>query len=137
MRYVSASDRRGINKYGKPNAILMHPLPRDSRLGTRELSDDLNKNQSLATFAQTDNGISVRMALFALVLWAADTVYEGERDVPWQRAKHNRRALTMWLTSGPITSASIRSLRRLFRSAGTLYSHRRNTHTGSETSVPF
>ena len=46
----------------------MHPLPRDSRPGANDLSVDLNHDPRLAIFRQTDNGIPVRMAIFAVLL---------------------------------------------------------------------
>ena len=61
----------------------MHPLPRDSRDNARELDDDLNDNPNLAIFRQTDNGILVRMALFALILDVVDQVDAYARDVNW------------------------------------------------------
>ncbi len=67
----------------EPNTVIMHPLPRDSRPGARELDDDLNDNPNLAIFRQTDNGVVVRMALFALVLDVADKVDESARPVNW------------------------------------------------------
>ncbi len=69
--------------YCEPNTVIMHPLPRDSREHARELDDDLNDNPNLAIFRQTDNGVLVRMALFALVLDVADRVDESARDVNW------------------------------------------------------
>jgi aspartate carbamoyltransferase catalytic subunit len=67
----------------EPNTVIMHPLPRDSREGARELDDDLNDNPNLAIFRQTDNGVVVRMALFALVLDVVDQVDRGAREVNW------------------------------------------------------
>ncbi|MDO8862492.1 aspartate carbamoyltransferase [Haliea sp. E1-2-M8] len=67
----------------EPNTVIMHPLPRDSRVTARELDDDLNDNPNLAIFRQTDNGMLVRMALFALVLDVADQVDKHARDVNW------------------------------------------------------
>ena len=67
----------------EPNTVIMHPLPRDSRDNARELDDDLNDNPNLAIFRQTDNGVLVRMALFALVLDVVDQVDEHARDVNW------------------------------------------------------
>ncbi|GAB3478814.1 aspartate carbamoyltransferase [Amycolatopsis cihanbeyliensis] len=67
----------------RPGTTLMHPLPRDSRTGRSELADDLNLHPELAIFRQTDNGIPVRMALFALVLDVADQVDDTARDVAW------------------------------------------------------
>ena len=67
----------------EPNTVIMHPLPRDSRDNARELDDDLNDNPNLAIFRQTDNGVLVRMALFALILDVVDQVDEHSRDVNW------------------------------------------------------
>jgi aspartate carbamoyltransferase catalytic subunit len=66
-----------------PNTVIMHPLPRDSREAARELDDDLNDNPNLAIFRQTDNGVVLRMALFALVLDVVAQVDEHARDVAW------------------------------------------------------
>jgi aspartate carbamoyltransferase catalytic subunit len=70
----------------EPNTVIMHPLPRDSRDSARELDDDLNDNPNLAIFRQTDNGVLVRMALFALVLDVVDQVDAHARDVNWYTA---------------------------------------------------
>ncbi|TXS91350.1 aspartate carbamoyltransferase [Parahaliea maris] len=70
----------------EPNTVIMHPLPRDSRDTARELDDDLNDNPNLAIFRQTDNGVLVRMALFALVLDVVDQVDRHARDVNWYTA---------------------------------------------------
>ncbi|MFK8041814.1 aspartate carbamoyltransferase [Congregibacter sp.] len=66
-----------------PNTVIMHPLPRDSREAARELDDDLNENPNLAIFRQTDNGVLVRMALFALVLDVVGQVDKHAREVSW------------------------------------------------------
>jgi aspartate carbamoyltransferase catalytic subunit len=70
----------------EPNTVIMHPLPRDSRDNARELDDDLNDNPNLAIFRQTDNGVLVRMALFALILDVVDQVDAHARDVNWYTA---------------------------------------------------
>jgi aspartate carbamoyltransferase catalytic subunit len=67
----------------EPNTVIMHPLPRDSRDHARELDDDLNDNPNLAIFRQADNGVLVRMALFALILDVVDQVDGHARDVNW------------------------------------------------------
>jgi len=67
----------------EPNTVIMHPLPRDSRANARELDDDLNDNPNLAIFRQTDNGLLLRMALFALILDVVDQVDRYARDVNW------------------------------------------------------
>lgn len=67
----------------EPNTVIMHPLPRDSREGAQELDVDLNDNPNLAIFRQSDNGVLIRMALFALILDVADQVDAHARDVNW------------------------------------------------------
>lgn len=70
-------------QYCEPNTVIMHPLPRDSRAEANELDNDLNQNPNLAIFRQADNGILVRMALFALILDVADQVEKYARPVNW------------------------------------------------------
>ncbi|MGK2913081.1 MAG: aspartate carbamoyltransferase [Porticoccaceae bacterium] len=67
----------------EPNTVIMHPLPRDSRAEANELDRDLDANPNLAIFRQTDNGLLVRMALFALVLNVAHLVDRHAQDVRW------------------------------------------------------
>ena len=71
----------------EPNTVIMHPLPRDSRADAQELDSDLNENPNLAVFRQTDNGLLVRMALFALVLDVTDRVHDDTRAVHWYTDK--------------------------------------------------
>lgn len=70
-------------RHCEPNTVIMHPLPRDSRQGAGELDTDLNDNPNLAIFRQTDNGVLVRMALFALVLGVQDQIHKNTRAVNW------------------------------------------------------
>jgi aspartate carbamoyltransferase catalytic subunit len=74
----------------KPNTVIMHPLPRDSRAEANELDNDLNQHPSLAIFRQTDNGVLIRMALFALTLGVADQVDKYAEEVSWFTAKRFR-----------------------------------------------
>lgn len=67
----------------KSQTVIMHPLPRDSRSEANELDNDLNMHPNLAIFRQTDNGVLVRMALFALTLGVADKVSDFDRPVHW------------------------------------------------------
>lgn len=78
-------------QYCKSNTVIMHPLPRDSRLEANELDNDLNLNPNLAIFRQADNGVLVRMALFALTLGVEDLVQKYECAVPWysNKSQHN------------------------------------------------
>ena len=71
----------------EPNTVIMHPLPRDSRDDAKELDDDLIANPNLAVFRQTDNGVVVRMALFAMVLDVVKQVHDHARPVTWYTAK--------------------------------------------------
>jgi aspartate carbamoyltransferase catalytic subunit len=70
-------------QYCEPNTVIMHPLPRDSRVDANELDNDLNANPNLAIFRQADNGVLVRMALFALVLDVVDQVDKYSHEVNW------------------------------------------------------
>lgn len=70
-------------QYCEPNTVIMHPLPRDSRAEANELDNDLNQNPNLAIFRQADNGILVRMALFALILDVVELVPKYARPVNW------------------------------------------------------
>jgi len=74
-------------QYCEPNTVIMHPLPRDSREAANELDNDLNENPNLAIFRQTDNGVTIRMALFALILDVVDEVDAHARRVNWYTAK--------------------------------------------------
>ncbi|MFT4853456.1 MAG: aspartate carbamoyltransferase catalytic subunit [Bacteroidia bacterium] len=74
-------------QYCEPNTVIMHPLPRDSRGDANELDNDLNENPNLAIFRQTDNGVTIRMALFALILNVVEDVDRHARDVNWYTAR--------------------------------------------------
>ena len=70
-------------RYCLPKTVIMHPLPRDSRDDANELDNDLNQHPNLAIFRQTDNGVLVRMALFALTLDVWDQIEKTSREVNW------------------------------------------------------
>jgi aspartate carbamoyltransferase catalytic subunit len=74
-------------QYCEPNTVIMHPLPRDSRAEANELDNDLNENPNLAIFRQADNGVVIRMALFALVLDVVEQVDKHALDVRWFRGR--------------------------------------------------
>ena len=61
----------------------MHPLPRDSRAEANELDADLNQHPNLAIFRQADNGVLIRMALFALILDITDKITESTKEISW------------------------------------------------------
>jgi aspartate carbamoyltransferase catalytic subunit len=70
-------------KHFQSKTVIMHPLPRDSRVEANELDNDLNLNPNLAIFRQTDNGVLVRMALFAMTLGVENIVTQFDREVLW------------------------------------------------------
>ena len=65
----------------------MHPMPRDARPNANELDADLNEHPNLAIFRQDDNGVVIRMALFAEILGVADQVESKSRPVNWYTGK--------------------------------------------------
>ncbi|MBN4075791.1 MAG: aspartate carbamoyltransferase [SAR86 cluster bacterium] len=67
----------------QPNTVIMHPLPRDSRAEANELDNDLNQHPNLAIFRQADNGVLIRMALFALTLGVEKELHNTSSDVNW------------------------------------------------------
>ena len=73
----------------EPNTVIMHPLPRDSRKEANELNSDLYENPNLAIFRQADNGVVIRMALFALVLGVVEQIDETSRKVNWHTSKRH------------------------------------------------
>jgi aspartate carbamoyltransferase catalytic subunit len=75
-------------QFCEPNTVIMHPLPRDSRAEANELDSDLDENPNLAIFRQADNGVVVRMALFALVLDVAHLVEQHSHEVRWFTGKN-------------------------------------------------
>lgn len=77
-----------LDTYGKEDVIIMHPLPRDSREDAHDLSVDLNHDPRLAIFRQADNGIPVRMAIFAVLLGVENLVQHSMRDVTWSPPSH-------------------------------------------------
>ncbi len=76
-------DRRVLDSLCRPDTVVMHPLPRDGTPGANDLSTDLDTDPRLAIFRQTDNGIPVRMAIFAVLLGVEHLVARDLRDAPW------------------------------------------------------
>jgi len=74
-------------QYCKAHTVIMHPLPRDSRPEANELDTDLNELGNLAIFRQAQNGVLVRMALFALTLGVENKLTQYEKPVTWFRNK--------------------------------------------------
>jgi aspartate carbamoyltransferase catalytic subunit len=74
-------------EFCEPNTVIMHPLPRDSREDANELDNDLNDNPNLAIFRQTDNGVLIRMALFAMILDVVAQIDATSRNVNWYTSR--------------------------------------------------
>ena len=83
--YLAAFEinRKVVDQYCKKDVIVMHPLPRDSRPGAHDLNTDLDGDARLAIFRQTDNGVPVRMAIFATVLGVDGLVQRSLHDAAW------------------------------------------------------
>ena len=73
-------NRQLLKANGSSNTVIMHPLPRD---GYKEIDEDLNNSANLAIFRQVSNGVTIRMALFALILDVADKVQDYEQPITW------------------------------------------------------
>lgn len=74
-------------KHCRPNTVLMHPLPRDTRHGDSELGEDLIEHPNFAIFRQTDNGLLVRMALFALLFDVVDEIPKHDAPLHWHSSR--------------------------------------------------
>ncbi|MGI4814323.1 MAG: aspartate carbamoyltransferase [Janthinobacterium lividum] len=83
-------DAASVSAHCRPDVVLMHPLPRDSRPGANDLSSDLDTDSRLAIFRQTDNGIPVRMAIFAQLLGVDRLVQRSMHDARWTPPAHIR-----------------------------------------------
>lgn len=80
-----AINKAFFDSYCDSHAIMMHPLPRDNRAENCELNNDLNDHSQLAIFRQTDNGLTVRMAMFALVLGVEKDIEKTFYPVRFQK----------------------------------------------------
>jgi len=81
-------NRQIYQKYCHEHTVIMHPLPRDSRVEANELDIDLNDLDNLAIFRQAQNGVLVRMALFALSLGVENRLSHYEKPVTWYTNKY-------------------------------------------------
>jgi aspartate carbamoyltransferase catalytic subunit len=80
----SLLDRSMLEEAGATDIVIMHPLPRDSRHDSYDLSPTVDDLSGLAIFHQTDNGIPVRMSLFLTALGvSAEAVRMTLRQRPW------------------------------------------------------
>jgi len=77
-------DRQMLLEAEATDIVIMHPLPRDSRHDSYDLSTSVDDLPGLAIFHQTDNGIPVRMAIFLTALGVSEeAVRMTLRQRPW------------------------------------------------------
>lgn len=76
-----------IERYAKPETLILHPLPRDTRQGAFDLSTDLDNDSRLKIFTQAANGIPVRMALFIHCLGLESGVGKDFQPAAWAESK--------------------------------------------------
>lgn len=76
-------DRTFLDQHAAHDALVMHPLPRDTRPGAADLAANLTGDPRVAIFRQTDNGIAVRMAIFEEALSVSHLVDEDTRPARW------------------------------------------------------
>lgn len=77
-------NRQILAEAGASEIIIMHPLPRDSRLDSFDLSSDVDQLPGLSIFRQTDNGVLIRMAIFLTALGCSpDAVKATTKQRPW------------------------------------------------------
>ena len=73
------------------HTVIMHPLPRDSTTLSNDLSTDLDGDPRLAIFRQSDAGVAIRMALFAMVMGVdASSITAQWRPSGWWRPAKRR-----------------------------------------------
>ncbi len=82
-----AIDKALIEGSAKADAVILHPLPRDTRDGAYDLSTDLDDDARLKIFTQAANGIPVRMALFVHCLGLENEVGKDFQPSPWAKIK--------------------------------------------------
>ncbi|QGF23363.1 aspartate carbamoyltransferase [Raineyella fluvialis] len=83
-------NRQMVTDHGRPDLVIMHPLPRDSRPGSYDLSADVDDLPGLAIFHQTDNGLMVRMAIFCTI-FGIDLA-----------AVRSRYSISKWVSAKPV-----------------------------------
>lgn len=80
-------DNALIEPYANSDAIILHPLPRDARVGAFDLATDVDDDPRLKIFTQAANGIPVRMALFVHCLGLEKAVGNDFQPALWADVK--------------------------------------------------
>jgi aspartate carbamoyltransferase catalytic subunit len=78
-------DKAAVARFARTDVVILHPLPRDSAPESNDLAPDLDTDSRLAIFRQTDNGIALRMAVFAVLLGVESQLQASMRDATWRR----------------------------------------------------
>lgn len=77
-------NRAILRDAGAEDIVIMHPLPRDSRHDSFDLSTDVDDLPGLSIFHQTDNGLRIRMAIFLVAMGcSADAVKAATKNQSW------------------------------------------------------
>lgn len=77
-------NRKILTEADALDIVIMHPLPRDSRMDSFDLSTDVDDLPGLSIFRQTDNGVLIRMAIFLTALGCSpDAVRATTKQRPW------------------------------------------------------
>ena len=80
-------NRQILHDAGSEDIVIMHPLPRDSRHDSFDLSADVDDLPGLSIFHQTDNGLRIRMAIFLVAMGcSAEAVKAATKNQSWNAA---------------------------------------------------
>ena len=80
-------NRQILHDAGSEDIVIMHPLPRDSRHDSFDLSADVDDLPGLSIFHQTDNGLRIRMAIFLVAMGcSAEAVKPATKNQSWNAA---------------------------------------------------
>ncbi|AXE37363.1 aspartate carbamoyltransferase [Acidipropionibacterium virtanenii] len=80
-------NRQILHDAGAQDIVIMHPLPRDSRHDSFDLSSDVDDLPGLSIFHQTDNGLRIRMAIFLVAMGcSAEAVKAATKNQSWNAA---------------------------------------------------
>lgn len=77
-------NRKILRDAGAEDIVIMHPLPRDSRHDSFDLSADVDDLPGLSIFHQTDNGLRIRMAIFLMAMGCSpEAVRAATKNQSW------------------------------------------------------
>lgn len=88
LDHLFSMDKAVFIPHAKEDAIILHPLPRDTREGAYDLTTEMDDDPRLKIFTQAANGIPVRMALFVHCLGLSNLVGQDFEPSKWAETKH-------------------------------------------------